>query len=131
LQPGRYLVEIYQVRSTSPQILRASVVVQSGKATPVVIRGRAAVQVPITFRDLGPANPDRQVQVFCRDEQGQLDAVLKTYPEGPTPLVVQEAFAPGRYQLECQVDDGRVVTAELVVPSLAQAVQLTIDLPAR
>lgn len=135
LQPGRYLVEVHPERkrgsNKAAQVLRANIEVQSGKPSHVVIRGRACIEAQITFRDLGPTNPERRVQVFCRDEQGQLHAVLQTFPEGRTPLVVQEAFAPGRYQLECQVDDGRIVTAELVVPSLAEAVQLTIDLPAR
>jgi hypothetical protein len=105
--------------------------VQSGKTSQVVIQGRACVGVQITFRDLGPANPERRVQVLCRDEQGQMHAVLQTFPEGRTPMAVQGTFTPGRYQLECQVDDGRVVNAELVVPSLDQPVPLTIDLPAR
>lgn len=135
LQPGRYLVEVHSERkrgsNRAAQVLRSSVEVQSGKTSQVVIQGRACIVAQITFRDLGQANPDRRVQVLFRDEQGSLHAVLQTFAEGSTPMTVQGTFAPGSYLLECRVDDGRVVTAELVVPSLDQPVQLTIDLPAR
>jgi RNA polymerase sigma-70 factor (ECF subfamily) len=135
VQPGRYLVEIQPDGKRGPngvaQVLRASTEVQSGKTSQVVIHGRLCIGAQITFRDLGPANPERRVRVLCRDEQGHLHAVLQTFPEGRKPLEVQAAFAPGRYQLECQVDDGRVVAAELVVPSLREVVQVTLDLPVR
>ena len=134
VQPGRYLVEVHPEWERGgnhvAQILRASVEVQSGRTSQVVIQGRACTSVRITFRELGHLQTGRRVQVLCRDEQAHLHAVLQTFPDGPTPMVVQDSFAPGRYQLECQVDDGRVVMAELVVPGLTQTVQLTIDLPA-
>lgn len=131
LQPGSYLVEVQPERGTARQVLRAAADVHSGRATQVAIQGRLCQRVQITFRDPGPADPDRRVEVFCRNEQGVLDAILETFPEGANPLTVQGAFAPGRYQLECRVDDGRVANSELVVPSLDQPVAKTIDLPAR